>query len=210
MDLKRRMAKVIRLLKREYPEAECSLLHRNAFELLVATILSAQCTDSRVNKITPALFTKYGNPHKMVYADINEIEKLIRSAGFFRNKARSIKAVSGAIVEQHGGDVPNNLEALMQLKGVGRKTANVVLANAFGIPAIAVDTHVGRLCRRIGFTKSNNAVKIEYELMELVRPGDWIIVSHLLIQHGRKVCTARRAYCERCVLSHDCDSSTVR
>ncbi len=201
---RRRMVEIVKILKREYPEARCSLTYCNAFELLIATILSAQCTDERVNKTTPALFKRLSTPQAMSQAPLAEIEKLIQSTGFYKNKAKALKECSRAIVELYGGEVPAEQEKLTGLRGVGRKTANVVLGNVFEIPGIVVDTHVGRLARRMGFTRHLDPVKVEYELMEIVVREDWTQSNHLMIEHGRQVCTARRAFCERCALSRFC------
>jgi endonuclease-3 len=198
------MGEVLAILKREYPEATCSLDYRTPFQLMVATILSAQCTDERVNKTTPALFARYPGPRELAAAQPPELEKLIQSTGFFRSKAKSLLAASRAIVEEHGGEVPRDLEALVKLRGVGRKTANVVLGNAFGIPGLVVDTHVGRLCRRLGFTRQADPVKVEHAMMEYVPRGDWTLFSHLLISHGRAICTARKAFCGSCPVSRYC------
>ncbi len=200
----RRMKEILRILKREYPEAECSLIYNDPFQLLVATILSAQCTDERVNKVTPTLFQKFPTPQRMATAKLEEIEKLIQSTGFFRSKALSILETSRILVSDYGGKIPQDLEKLVKLRGVGRKTANVVLGVAFGIPSLVVDTHVGRLSRRMGFTKSTDPVKVEQEMMKLVPNQDWTLYAHLLICHGRKICTSRRAYCEDCSLSRFC------
>lgn len=200
----RRMGEILRILKRTYPEAQCSLTYKNPFELLVATILSAQCTDARVNQVTPTLFAKFGSPGEMAQASLNEIEKMIQSTGFFRSKALSILETSKAIVEEHGGKVPRTLEELTHLRGVGRKTANVVLGNAYGIPGLVVDTHVGRLSRRMGFTKQSDPVKVEHEMMKVVPQEDWTDFGHLMISHGREVCTARRANCEECPIARLC------
>lgn len=200
----RRMTQVIGILEREYPESHCSLNHRNAFELLIATILSAQCTDERVNLVTPALFEKFPTPEFMAQARIAQLEKLIRSTGFYKNKAKSLKSASQDIVELHQGRVPRTLEELTKLHGVGRKTANVVLGNAFGIPGMVVDTHVGRLARRLGFTEENDPVKVEYDLMTIVPREKWTDFAHLMISHGRAACQARRPQCEQCVLSRFC------
>lgn len=201
---RRRMGEVLRILKREYSEAECSLTHRNPFELLMATILSAQCTDERVNQVTPALFERYPTPQAMAGARITDLERLVRTTGFFKNKARALKECSQGLVEEHGGEVPRELEALTHLRGVGRKTANVVRGVAFGIPSLVVDTHVTRLTYRLGFTKSTDAVKIEHEMQEIVPESDWVIFAHLLISHGRKVCTARAPRCEECPIARLC------
>lgn len=196
---------IISLLKRYYPDAHCALDHKNPFELLVATILSAQCTDERVNKVTPALFKKFPTPQKMAKASLAELEDLIRSAGFFKTKAKNIKSCSQTLVELHGGEIPRSMEELTHLAGVGRKTANVVLGNAFDIPSgIVVDTHVTRLSNRLGWVKTENAVQIERELMKLVPEKDWILLSHLLISHGRAICKARKPQCDKCFLESDC------
>lgn len=198
------MKEALKVLRREYPEAECSLTHESPYQLLIATILSAQCTDERVNLVTPALFKKFGTPKKMAAAEPPEIEELVRSTGFYKNKARSLKECSRDIVEKHGGKVPDKLEDLVALRGVGRKTANVVLGNAFDTPGLVVDTHVGRLSRRLGFTKQNDPEKVEQEMMEIVPREDWTDFAHLLISHGRAICTARKAMCENCPVSRLC------
>ncbi len=195
----------IRLLKQEYPDAHCELDHRNAFELLIATILSAQCTDVRVNIVTKVLFKEYSTPKKLATAVPAEIEEIIRSTGFFKNKTKSIIGCAQALVGQHKSRVPESIEALIALPGVGRKTANVVLGNAFGISSgIVVDTHVIRLSNRFGWTKSQAAEVIEKELLKKVPQQDWIIFSHLLITHGRKICKARNPSCESCFLFDPC------
>lgn len=199
-----RMAEIVRQLKREYPESTCSLNYATPFQLLIATILSAQCTDLRVNLVTPALFERYPDAHAMARAPVSAIEKLIQSTGFYRNKARSISETAKVLVEKYDGEVPRELEKLTPLRGVGRKTANVVLGNAYGIPGMVVDTHVGRLSRRMGFTLALDPVKVELELMTLVQREDWTLHSHLLIDHGRAVCTARRAFCEHCIVASLC------
>jgi endonuclease-3 len=199
-----RMAGILRILKREYPEATCSLNFRNPFELIIATMLSAQCTDERVNQVTPALFEKYPTPETMAEASQAEIERLVKTTGFFRSKAKALRETSQALVQAHGGKVPQTLDELVKLRGVGRKTANVVLGNAFGIPGLVVDTHVGRLSRRLGFTESSDPEKIEQEMMKVVPREDWTDYAHLLIAHGRAVCTARKAFCSRCPLARYC------
>lgn len=203
-------AEAIRLFKRYYPDAHCALDHKNPFELLVATILSAQCTDERVNKVTPALFKKYPTPEKMAKAPVADLEDLVRTTGFFKNKAKNLKGMATALVKEHEGKVPRDLEALVALSGVGRKTANVVLGNAFGIiSGIVVDTHVTRLSYRLGWTKSDNAVVIERELQKIIPEEDWIMISHWLITHGRQVCKARKPLCSTCFLSFDCPKRGV-
>lgn len=203
-DVRKRAARIFRVLKQTYPNAQCSLEYHSPFQLLVATILSAQCTDERVNQVTPRLFKRFPNPQRMASAQISELELLVRSTGFYRNKALSLKGMSQMIVEKHKGRVPQKMEELVELRGIGRKTANVVLGNAFGIPGVVVDTHMGRLSRRMGFTKSHDPEKIEVRLMEIFPKQNWILLSHLMISHGRAICTARRAYCEKCPVSSDC------
>lgn len=200
----RRMGEIIRILKREYPEAHCYLNFKTPFQLLVATILSAQCTDDRVNKTTPALFAKFPDAESMAHAKVSELEKLVQPTGFYKMKAKALLATSKLLVEHHGGKVPKTMEELIKLRGVGRKTANVILGNAYGIPSFVVDTHVGRLTRRMGFTKHHDPVKLEYEVRELVPEMDWSMFSLWLIAHGRAICTARKAKCEECPLSRYC------
>jgi endonuclease-3 len=200
-------AKVIyRQLSKSYPNVRCELDYKNAFQLLVATVLSAQCTDKRVNQTTPALFKKYPNPQKMAKADLRDIQKLVKSTGFFRAKAKNIKGLSSIIVEQFDGNVPSNLEDLITLPGVGRKTAHVVLGHAFGIPGITVDTHFGRLSRRFGWSKQNNPVKVEFEVGELIPEKEWTNLSQRMIWHGRRVCHSRKPACGACVLAKLCPS----
>ena len=197
-------------LEREYPDAECALDHRNPYELLVATILSAQCTDKRVNMVTPALFEKYPDPQAMSVARQETLEEMIKSTGFFRNKSKSLLGMSNAVVEKHGGMVPRTMDELVALPGVGRKTANVVLGNAFGTnEGVVVDTHVSRLSQRLRLTKHTDPVKIEQDLIGLFPRERWTMLSHLLISHGREICDARRPLCERCVVNHLCPSSRV-
>ncbi len=194
----------IRVLKRLYPGARCSLDYRSPFHLLVATILSAQCTDERVNQVTPGLFARYPTPGDLAAAELAELEEAIRSTGFFRAKAKSLSACARGLVEKHGGRVPERLEDLVQLRGVGRKTANVVLGDAYGIPGIVVDTHVGRLAKRLGLTAEDDPVKVEFDLMERVPKRDWTLFSHLLIHHGRVFCQARKPRCADCALARHC------
>ena len=197
-------------LKREYPDARCALHHGDAYQLLVATILSAQCTDARVNLVTPTFFTRYPSPEALARADRGEVEEIIRSTGFFRNKTRSLIGMAQALVADHRGEVPRTMEELRVLPGVGRKTANVVLGNAFGInDGVTVDTHVTRLSRLLGLTRQDDPVKIEQDLMPLFPREDWALLSHLLIFHGRQVCVARRPRCPECVLSNLCPSAAV-
>jgi len=200
-------AKVIyRQLSKNYPNVRCELDYKNAFQLLVATVLSAQCTDKRVNQTTPALFKKYSNPQKMGKADLRDIQKLVKSTGFFRAKAKNIKGLSNKIMEEFDGKVPSNLEDLITLPGVGRKTANVVLGHAFGIPGITVDTHFGRLSRRFGWSKQNNPVKVEFEVGELIPQKEWTNLSQRMIWHGRRVCHSRKPACGACALAKLCPS----
>jgi endonuclease-3 len=200
-------AKVIyRQLSKSYPNVRCELDYTNAFQLLVATVLSAQCTDKRVNQTTPALFKKYPNPQKMAKADLRDIQKLVKSTGFFRAKAKNIKGLSNKIMEEFDGKVPSSLEELITLPGVGRKTANVVLGNAFGIPGITVDTHFGRLSRRFGWSKQNNPVKVEFEVGELIPKKEWTNLSQRMIWHGRRVCHSRKPACGACALAKLCPS----
>lgn len=194
----------------EYPDAHCELDHRNAFELLCATILSAQCTDARVNLVTPALFARYPDAAALAVAEPADVEALVRSTGFFRAKARALVGMAQALVAEHGGEVPASLEALVPLPGVGRKTANVILGNAFGINAgIVVDTHVQRLARRLGLTREPDPVRIERALLPLFPQAGWALLSHLLIWHGRRVCLARTPACDRCLLADVCPSAGV-
>jgi endonuclease-3 len=207
---KKRVRKLIRLLKKEYPEARCSLSYSNPLELLVATILSAQCTDERVNVVTAELFRKYRTWEDYAAAPAAELERDIHSTGFFRNKAKAIQGASRMIGEKHGGRVPDSMEELLKLPGVARKTANVVLGNAFGIASgVVVDTHVTRLSERLGLSAEKSAEKIERDLNGLVPEGDWIVFPHLLIAHGRKVCKARGPLCGECVLAKLCPSAFV-
>ncbi|MCG8449258.1 MAG: endonuclease III [Pirellulales bacterium] len=192
-------------MKADYPEAPCALVHRTPFQLLVATILSAQCTDERVNLVTKDLFRKYKSPQDFALAPLRQIEKAIQSTGFFRNKAKNIKACSTELVENYKGKVPQELDALVSLAGVGRKTANVVLGTAFGLATgVVVDTHVGRLSRRLGLTQQKNAEKVEQDLMQLLPKKEWIEFSHRMIYHGRAVCSARRPLCDACSMKRFC------
>ncbi len=208
---KKRTFEIIKRLKKEYPDAHCELTHANAFELLVATILSAQCTDERVNIVTANLFRKYRKPQDYLEVAQEELELDIRPTGFFRNKAKSIQGASRKIIENFGGDIPQTMEELLTLNGVARKTANVVLGNAFGIASgVVVDTHVSRLSQRLGLTENVAPEKIEKDLAELVPQTDWILFPHLLISHGRKICQARKPKCEICVLENICPSSYLK
>lgn len=208
MDLsgqKRHAARTVRALRKYYPGAECALHHANPFQLLVATVLSAQCTDKRVNEVTPALFARFPTPAALAAGDRDEVERLIQSTGFFRSKAQSLQGLSHVIADEFGGQVPAAMEDLVRLPGVGRKTANVVLGTAFGLPAgVVVDTHVQRVSRRLGLTQQTAPVKIEADLMKLLPRKEWIDYSHRVILHGRQVCKARRPLCESCPLAKLC------
>jgi endonuclease III len=209
--LKMRAAKIAKLLAAEYPDATCALKFSNPLELLIATILSAQCTDVRVNMVTPALFKKYRNAAAFAAADRGELEKIIQSTGFFRAKAKSIQESCRALSEKHGGKVPKSLEELVELPGVGRKTANVVLGTAYEIASgVVVDTHVSRLSYRLGLTKHKDAVKIERDLMALLPQREWVNFSHRLIHHGRRICVARKPRCDECVLNVVCPKIGVK
>lgn len=203
-----RTAEILARLEEEYPDATCALDHRSPLELTVATILSAQCTDKRVNEVTPALFERYTDATAYARAPLPEIEEIIRSTGFFRNKAKSLKGLGQALVEDHDGAVPESMKELVELPGVGRKTANVVLGNAFGIDeGVVVDTHVGRISRHLLLTEEKDPVKVEKDLMALVPRSAWTLWSHLLIHHGRAVCKARRPACSECVLADRCPAA---
>ena len=201
---------ILARLKREYPDAHCELDFETPLQLLVATILSAQCTDKRVNMVTPELFRAYPGASELASAKPAELEDMIRSTGFFRNKTKSLLGMSAAIVERHAGEVPQTMDELVKLPGVGRKTANVVLGNAFATNVgVVVDTHVGRLAVRLGLTSDTDPVKVEQTLMKLFPRDDWALLSHLLIFHGRRVCIARTPRCAECVLGDICPSSRV-
>ncbi len=207
--LKKQARDIERLLRKEYPDATCELDHRNALELAVATILSAQCTDKRVNIVTPALFARFPDARSLAGASQEEVEELIKSTGFFRNKAKSVIGMAKALVAHHGGEVPRTMDELVVLPGIGRKTANVILGNAFGLnEGIVVDTHVARLSARLGLTRETDPVKIEHALMPLFPRESWTLLSHLLIWHGRRVCDAKKPRCAECVLRRICPSAT--
>lgn len=202
---KRNAAKIVRLLRRDYPDAVCALAYETPLQLLVATILSAQCTDERVNAVTPKLFQTYRTARDFARASQDELEELIRSTGFFRNKASNIRACCTAIDELYGGQVPKDLKLLVNLPGIGRKTANVVLGTAFGLPTgVVVDTHVKRLSHRLGLTEHKVPEKIELDLIQCLPRKEWIDFSHRMIHHGRQVCRARKPLCERCGLRDVC------
>lgn len=207
---KARAPEIYRRLEQAYPDAKCALDHRNPYELLVATILSAQCTDKRVNMVTPALFEKYPDAERLSAANPEELQEMIRSTGFFRNKSKSLLGMSSAVVEKHSGSVPERMEDLVKLPGVGRKTANVVLGNAFGRDeGVVVDTHVTRLSNRLALSRQTDPTKIEQDLMVLFPRSQWTMLAHLLISHGREICDARRPLCEQCVVNDLCPSSRV-
>ncbi len=202
---KRYAAKVVRRLARSYPAAQCSLDHASPLELLVATILSAQCTDERVNAVTGSLFRQFPSAEAYATKPHGELEEAIKSTGFYRNKAKSIRACCRKLVDEHGGNVPDDLEALVQLPGIGRKTANVVLGTAFGVASgVVVDTHVGRIARRLGLSAQKNAEKVEQDLMRCLPRKEWISFSHRTIEHGRRVCNARKPNCNDCPLDDIC------
>ena len=210
MRKKARATEVFVRLKRAYPDAHCELDHETPLQLLMATILSAQCTDKRVNMVTPSLFKRFPTAQALADARQEELEEMIKSTGFFRNKAKSLIGLGKALVERHGGAVPDSMETLVKLPGVGRKTANVILGNAFRKnEGVVVDTHVGRLSLRLGLTRETDPVKVERELMPLVPREDWTMLAHVLVFHGRRICYARTPKCEVCVLSEICPSSTV-
>ena len=209
--LKERTEKIIKLLKRAHPDAKCALNHANPFELLIATILSAQCTDERVNKVTADLFRKYRKPEAYLKVPATELQEDIRTTGFFRNKTKSIQGACKMLVEEFDGEVPQSMEALLKLPGVARKTANVVLGVAYGkSEGVVVDTHVSRLSHRLKLTRHRDAGKIEKDLMEIVPRRNWIEFAHLLIFHGRRICKARRPLCEECVVEELCPSSILK
>jgi endonuclease-3 len=207
-ELKVQARTIERLLRKEYPDAKCELDYRNPLELAVATILSAQCTDKRVNMTTPALFARFPDAASLASASQDEVEELIKSTGFFRNKAKNIIGMAQALIATHGGEVPRTMDELVALPGIGRKTANVILGNAFGLnEGIVVDTHVARLSARLGLTRETDPVKIEHALMPLFPRESWTLLSHLLIWHGRRICDAKKPRCADCVLRDICPSA---
>jgi len=209
-DLKAHASEILSRLRKEYPDAHCELNFETPLQLLIATILSAQCTDKRVNMVTPELFRTYPDAESMSAAKPDHLEELIKSTGFFRNKTKSLLGMSAAVAEKHGGNVPSTMDELVQLPGVGRKTANVVLGNAFGMnEGVVVDTHVGRLAVRLGLTNETDPVKVEQALMPLFPREDWALLSHLLIFHGRRVCFARAPNCPECRLNDICPSARI-
>jgi endonuclease-3 len=201
---KKRARRIVRSLANAYADASCALTHEDPFQLLVATILSAQCTDKMVNRVTPELFSHYPDARSMAQANPAHLEQLIKPTGFYRQKAKSLIGTSRDIVERYGGRVPSSMEELLTLRGVARKTANVVLGNAFGIPGLTVDTHMKRIHRRLGLTRHEDPVKIERDLMELVPEPHWTLYSHQVIHHGRVCCDSRKPQCEACPLRPDC------
>jgi endonuclease III len=208
--LKAHAAAVYAELERLYPRAHCELDHRNPYELTVATILSAQCTDKRVNMVTPSVFAAYPDAVALADADVLHVEELVKTTGFFRSKAKNLVGMAQAVVAQHGGEIPQTMDALVVLPGVGRKTANVVLGNAFGINVgVVVDTHVGRLANRLGLTKATDPVKVEAALMPLFPQQSWTMLSHLLIWHGRQICDARSPRCGSCTLRARCPAAPL-
>ena len=208
-ELTKRATDVLRLLKREYPVAICELTHDSAFQLLAATILSAQCTDVRVNMVTPALFDAYPTPTKLATADVAHVEQLVRSTGFYQTKAKNLVGMANQVMSRFGGEVPREIEDLITLPGVGRKTANVLRSVVFKLPGLPVDTHVGRLSRRLGLTKLEDPVKVEYELNAMLPPPEWGEFSLRLILHGRRVCDAKKPNCAECLLEKLCPSSNL-
>ena len=210
-DAKRHAAKVVRRLRKDYPEVTCALLHRTPLQLLVSTILSAQCTDVRVNIVTKDLYKKYKTAEDFATAPIKQLEKAIQSTGFFRNKAKNIKACCQQLARRYDGDVPRDLDVLVELPGIGRKTANVVLGTAYGIASgVVVDTHVGRISMRLGLTDQKDAVKAERDLIALLPKKEWIDFSHRMIYHGRAICAARKAKCDECSMQDICPRIGVK
>lgn len=205
-----RAKEIFKRLRKRYPDAHCELDHHNAFELLCATILSAQCTDARVNMVTPELFRRYPDAEALAVARPEDVEDVIRSTGFFRNKTKSLIGMANAVVERHGGQVPDTMEALRVLPGVGRKTANVILGNAFGInEGVTVDTHVARISQLLRLTRNTDPERIERDLMAIFPRRDWALLSHLMIFHGRRTCIARRPKCGECVIADLCPSAQL-
>jgi endonuclease-3 len=202
--LAKRAKRVVRTILAAHPDAHCELRHGNAYELLVATILSAQCTDERVNSVTPELFRRFPDAARLADAPLGDVEAIIRPTGFYRNKARSLVGMARAVIERHGGKIPRTLDELVTLPGVGRKTANLILGNVYDVPGIVVDTHVGRIARRLGFTRSDDPEKVEQDLMALAPRAEWTRLSHAMIFHGRRICWARKPRCDECPVSADC------
>ena len=205
-----RAKKVYKALRSEYPDAKCSLDHRTPLELMISTILSAQCTDARVNMVTPALFKRFKKPQDYVDAPLDEIKKHIQSCGFYHNKAKNIAGACRAIITEHGGEVPRTLDELVKLPGVGRKTANVILGTAYDTPGVVVDTHCGRISRRLGFTKNTDPVKVEHDLMKIWERENWSLFSHLMVYHGRATCDSRAPRCSECAVCDLCPFPETR
>jgi endonuclease-3 len=205
MAKRKKVEEIIKIFDNLYPDAACTLKYKDPLQLLISTQLSAQCTDARVNIVTRELFQKYRKAEDFANADIHELEQAIKSTGFYRNKARNIKKCCRDIVEKFGGNIPDNLEDMLTLPGVGRKTANLVLGDVFGIPGIVVDTHAKRLSRRIGLTENEDPKKIEFDLMKVVPKSEWGKFCHQLVYHGRAVCNARKPKCDQCMISSFCD-----
>ncbi len=203
---KERMRRIINILYETYPNSKCSLEHRSPFQLLISTMLSAQCTDERVNKVTPELFKHYPTAHQMALAPVEHLAELVRSTGFFNSKSKNMSACARTLMDEHGGEVPADLDQLVKLPGVGRKTANVVLGTGFHIPGLVVDTHVIRIANLLRMTSQKDAVKIELELQKIIEKEHWVMFTHLIIDHGRAVCIARRPQCHQCVLAKYCPS----
>jgi len=201
-----RMGGILERLYETYPNSHCSLDHRTPFQLLISTMLSAQCTDERVNKVTPELFKFYPTAPAMAGASVEHLAELVHSTGFYNSKSKNMSACARMLLEEYGGDVPADLKALVKLPGVGRKTANVVLGTVFNIPGLVIDTHVIRIANLLGFTNQRDAVKIERELMPIIKKEHWVMFTHLIIDHGRAVCIARRPQCHKCVLAEYCPS----
>ena len=206
-ELKNLAHEIVQRLRKAYPDSKCSLNYSTTYELLVATILSAQCTDHRVNQVTPDLFKKYPTPEDFAYANIEELARDIHSCGYHNQKAKGIQGASLKIVEENNGEVPDNMDNLVKLPGVGRKTANCVLGECFNMPSMVIDTHMVRIMNLLGLTSSRDPKKIESELMELFDPSDWVNLTHMIIDHGRAVCIARRPQCSVCVLADICPSA---
>ncbi len=209
-DLKRRAARILKALRKQYPDAHCELDFTTPLELAIGCILSAQCTDKRVNQVTPALFKKYTTAQDWASADPSELEREIHSTGFFRNKTRNIIALGQALVEQFEGAIPNDFDALVKLPGIGRKTANVIMVSAFDQPGIVVDTHMKRLANRMGFTKQQHPDKIEFDLQRVIPRAAWGEFSHVMVFHGRRCCHARNPDCAQCVIAQDCPSCQIK
>jgi endonuclease-3 len=207
---KERAAEVLQLLEERYPDAECALKHENPWQLLCSTILSAQCTDVRVNMVTPHLFARFPTPEALATADPSEVEEIVKTTGFFRQKTKSLIEMSQDVVSRFGGDVPDKLDDLVSMRGVGRKTANVVIGVAFGGQGVVVDTHVKRISRLLGWTKEEDPVKIEQDLMALHPRTEWTQLAHTLIWHGRTICIARRPKCGECPVNHLCPEGVLR